>query len=75
MADEDLRGLEIFLQIAGRVIDGKDYLHLDLTHPGKEVLDSKLSEISGFAKTYAGIDPVIELTFQSLKKNKKEDGS
>ncbi|MFW6081283.1 MAG: succinate dehydrogenase flavoprotein subunit [Desulfosalsimonas sp.] len=43
--------------LAGRGIDGKDYLHLDLTHLGKEVLDSKLSEISGFAKTYAGIDP------------------
>lgn len=46
--------------LAGRGIDGKDYLHLDLTHLGKEVLDSKLSEISGFAKTYAGIDPVSE---------------
>ncbi|MGM0787607.1 MAG: succinate dehydrogenase flavoprotein subunit [Thermodesulfobacteriota bacterium] len=44
--------------LAGRGIDGKDYLHLDLTHLGKQVLDSKLSEISGFAKTYAGIDPV-----------------
>ncbi|MFP4159229.1 MAG: succinate dehydrogenase flavoprotein subunit [Desulfobacterales bacterium] len=43
--------------LAGRGIEGKDYLHLDLTHLGKEVLDSKLSEISGFAKTYAGIDP------------------
>jgi succinate dehydrogenase / fumarate reductase, flavoprotein subunit len=42
----------------GRGIDGKDYLHLDLTHLGKKILDSKLAEISGFAKTYAGADPV-----------------
>jgi succinate dehydrogenase / fumarate reductase, flavoprotein subunit len=44
----------------GKGIDGKDYLHLDLTHLGKKVLDSKLSEISGFARTYAGVDPVKE---------------
>lgn len=44
----------------GRGIDGKDYLHLDLTHLGKKILDSKLAEISGFAKTYAGVDPVKE---------------
>ena len=45
---------------AGRGIGGKDYLHLDLTHLGKEVLETKLSEISGFARTYAGVDPVRE---------------
>jgi len=41
---------------AGRGIDGKDYVHLDLTHLGKDVIDSKLSEITGFARTYAGVD-------------------
>ncbi len=41
---------------AGRGIDGNDYLHLDLTHLGRELIDSKLAEISGFAKTYAGVD-------------------
>jgi succinate dehydrogenase / fumarate reductase flavoprotein subunit len=45
---------------AGKGIEGKDYLHLDLTHLGKEVLDTKLSEITGFARTYAGVDPVLE---------------
>jgi succinate dehydrogenase / fumarate reductase, flavoprotein subunit len=44
----------------GKGIDGKDYLHLDLTHLGKNILDSKLAEISGFARTYAGVDPVKE---------------
>lgn len=46
--------------LEGRGIDGKDYLHLDLTHLGKKILDSKLAEISGFARTYAGVDPVKE---------------
>ncbi len=44
----------------GKGIGGKDYLHLDLTHLGKEVLETKLSEITGFARTYAGVDPVQE---------------
>jgi succinate dehydrogenase / fumarate reductase, flavoprotein subunit len=42
----------------GKGIDGRDYLHLDLTHLGKNILDSKLAEISGFARTYAGVDPI-----------------
>jgi len=45
---------------SGRGIGGKDYLHLDLTHLGKEDLETKLSEITGFARTYAGVDPVKE---------------
>jgi succinate dehydrogenase / fumarate reductase flavoprotein subunit len=44
----------------GKGIEGKDYLHLDLAHLGKEVLETKLSEITGFARTYAGVDPVQE---------------
>ncbi len=45
---------------AGRGIDGKDYVHLDLTHLGKDVIDSKLAEITGFARTYAGVDATKE---------------
>jgi succinate dehydrogenase / fumarate reductase flavoprotein subunit len=41
---------------AGRGIDGKDYVHLDLTHLGPEVIEKKLMEITGFARTYAGVD-------------------
>ena len=39
--------------------DGKidDYVHLDATHLGKEVLTSKLPDITDFCKTYLGIDP------------------
>jgi succinate dehydrogenase / fumarate reductase flavoprotein subunit len=43
---------------AGRGIEGKDYVHLDLTHLDKEVLDTKLAEITGFARTYSGVEPV-----------------
>jgi succinate dehydrogenase / fumarate reductase, flavoprotein subunit len=42
----------------GRGIDGKDFVNLDLTHLGEAKLKERLPEITGFAKTYAGIDPV-----------------
>jgi succinate dehydrogenase / fumarate reductase flavoprotein subunit len=41
---------------AGHGIDGKDYVNLDLTHLGEEVIGEKLMEITEFAKTYAGVD-------------------
>ena len=44
----------------GKGIDGKDYVFLDLTHLGEEVISSKLAEISGFARTYAGVDVTKE---------------
>ena len=45
---------------AGRGIDGKDYVHLDLTHLGQDVIGRKLAEITGFAKTYVGVDAARE---------------
>ena len=45
---------------AGRGINGQDYFHLDLTHLGHDVIENKLAEITSFARTYAGVDPVKE---------------
>jgi succinate dehydrogenase / fumarate reductase, flavoprotein subunit len=42
----------------GRGIDGRDFVNLDLTHLGEAKLKERLPEITAFAKTYAGIDPV-----------------
>jgi succinate dehydrogenase flavoprotein subunit len=36
-----------------------DYIHLDATHLGKLVLESKLPDITGFVQTYLGIDPNV----------------
>ncbi len=44
----------------GRGIDGKDYVYLDLTHLGKEKIEKRLWEITSFAKTFLGIDPVLD---------------
>jgi succinate dehydrogenase / fumarate reductase flavoprotein subunit len=38
----------------------KDYVLLDCTHLGAEVLESKLPDITEFARTYLGVDPVHE---------------
>ncbi|WP_028661855.1 succinate dehydrogenase flavoprotein subunit [Saccharomonospora saliphila] len=38
----------------------KDYVFLDCTHLGAEVLESKLPDITEFARTYLGVDPVHE---------------
>jgi succinate dehydrogenase / fumarate reductase flavoprotein subunit len=44
----------------GRGIAGKDYIHLDLTHLGKEKISERLWEIASFVRIYLGIDPADE---------------
>ncbi|MDQ3694802.1 MAG: succinate dehydrogenase flavoprotein subunit [Chloroflexota bacterium] len=41
----------------GRGIDGKDYVHLDLSHLPPELIDEKLPDVTGFARTYLGVEP------------------
>jgi len=61
LAPRDLVSQCIFKEIReGRGIQGEDYVHLDLTHVGEEVLDKKLPEISEFSRTYMGINPKEE---------------
>jgi succinate dehydrogenase / fumarate reductase flavoprotein subunit len=58
LAARDVVSRAIEMEIReGRGINGKDYVHLDLTHLGKEVLSEKLHEITSFARIYAGIEP------------------
>jgi len=60
LAPRDMVSRAIFTEIKeGRGIKGDDgtyYVGLDLTHLGKEIIDEKLPEITGFAKTYLGVD-------------------
>lgn len=58
LAPRDLTSRAIYTEIKnGRGIDGKDYVHLDMTHLGKKVLDEKLPDICDFVRTYLGIEP------------------
>jgi succinate dehydrogenase / fumarate reductase flavoprotein subunit len=65
LAPRDMVSRAILTEIrAGKGIRGDrkidDYVHLDATHLGKVVLESKLPDISGFVRTYLGIDPSVE---------------
>ena len=62
LAPRDMTSRAIYQEIReGRGIDGKNYVHLDLTHLGKEVLDKKLPDITEFVRTYLGLEPLDEL--------------
>ncbi|OGR50871.1 MAG: succinate dehydrogenase flavoprotein subunit [Elusimicrobia bacterium RIFCSPLOWO2_02_FULL_39_32] len=62
LAPRDIVSRCIYLEVRdGRGIDGKDYVHLDLTHLGKEVIEKKLPDITDFVRTYMGLDPVKDL--------------
>jgi len=39
----------------------KDYVYIDVTHLGEDVLEEKLPDITEFSRTYLGVDPVTEL--------------
>lgn len=61
LAPRDLVSQCIYKEIrAGRGINGKEYVHLDMTHVGEEVLLRKLPEITIFSRTYMGVDPIKE---------------
>jgi len=61
LAPRDVVSRAIVTEVrAGRGIGGRDFVHLDLTHLGKEKIDEKLSDISSFAKIYLGVDTAGE---------------
>jgi len=62
LAPRDMVSRYIYKEVnEGRGIGGQDYVHLDLTHLGKEVIDEKLPDITDFARTYLGIEPITDL--------------
>ncbi|MCA1587910.1 MAG: FAD-binding protein [Chloroflexi bacterium] len=62
LASRDVVSRSIYLEIAaGRGIGGKDYVHLDVRHLGAEVLETKLPDMSGFIRTYFGLEPLTDL--------------
>jgi succinate dehydrogenase / fumarate reductase, flavoprotein subunit len=62
LASRDVVSRSIYLEIAeGRGIGGQDYVHLDVRHLGEEVLNRKLPDMTGFIRTYFGLDPLHDL--------------
>ncbi|MHB1415680.1 MAG: FAD-binding protein, partial [Chloroflexota bacterium] len=62
LAPRDMISRNIYTEVAeGRGIDGKDYVHLDLTSLSQEVIHERLPDITDFVETYLGLDPTKEL--------------
>jgi succinate dehydrogenase / fumarate reductase flavoprotein subunit len=62
LASRDVVSRSIYQEIAaGRGVDGKDFVHLDVRHLGAKVLNEKLPDMSGFIRTYFGIEPLTDL--------------
>ena len=58
LAPRDMISRAMYREIReGRGIEGKDYLHLDLTHLDPKAIHAKLPDITDFVQTYLGIDP------------------
>ncbi|MBE0618452.1 MAG: FAD-dependent oxidoreductase, partial [Proteobacteria bacterium] len=61
LAPRDIVSRAILREVQeGRGIGGREYVHLDLTRLGEDVLLEKLWEITSFARIYAGVDPAVE---------------
>ncbi len=61
LAPRDMVSRAITMEIReGRGIGGKDYVHLDLTHLGKAVIDAKLPDITEFSRVYQGVEPITQ---------------
>ncbi len=62
LAPRDMVSRAIAIEVReGRGIDGKDYVHLDLTHLDPKIIHTKLPDITDFVETYLGIDPVKQM--------------
>lgn len=61
LAPRDMMSRFIWQEIKeGRGINGEDYVHLDITHLGKETIEAKLPDITDFARVYLDVEPTEE---------------
>lgn len=62
LAPRDIVSRAIHREICeGRGIGGQNYVHLDLTHLGRKIVETRLPDITDFVRTYLGVDPVRDL--------------
>ncbi|CAN5734351.1 succinate dehydrogenase flavoprotein subunit [soil metagenome] len=61
LAPRDVISRAMYLEVReGRGIGGADFLHLDLTHLDRQVIESKLPDITEFSRVYQGIEPITQ---------------
>ena len=61
LAPRDMVSRAIYQEVrAGRGIGGQDFVYLDVRHLGREVIETKLPDITDFARVYQGVEPLTE---------------
>ena len=61
LAPRDMVSRAIYQEVrAGRGIGGADFVHLDVRHLGRAVIEAKLPDITDFARIYQGVEPLTQ---------------
>jgi succinate dehydrogenase / fumarate reductase flavoprotein subunit len=61
LAPRDMISRAIYQEVKeGRGVDGKDYVHLDVRHLDPEVIETKIPDVTEFARIYLGVEPLRE---------------
>jgi succinate dehydrogenase / fumarate reductase flavoprotein subunit len=61
LAPRDMVSRAIYQEVKeGRGIDGKDYVYLDVRHLPRDVIETKLPDVTEFARVYLGVEPTRE---------------
>jgi len=61
LAPRDLISRAIYQEIReGRGAEGKDYVYLDVRHLDHEIIETKIPDVTEFARIYLGVEPTRE---------------
>ncbi len=61
LAPRDMVSRAIYQEVKeGRGIDGKDYVYLDVRHLPPEVIETRIPDVTEFARVYLGVEPTRE---------------
>jgi succinate dehydrogenase / fumarate reductase, flavoprotein subunit len=61
LAPRDMVSRAIYQEIKeGRGVDGKDYVYLDVRHLDPEIIETKIPDVTEFARIYLGVEPLRE---------------
>jgi succinate dehydrogenase / fumarate reductase, flavoprotein subunit len=61
LAPRDMISRAIYQEIKeGRGIEGRDYVHLDVRHLDPEMIETKIPDVTEFARVYLGVEPTRE---------------
>ena len=61
LAPRDLISRAIYQEVKeGRGVDGQDYVYLDVRHLDPEIIETKIPDVTEFARIYLGVEPLRE---------------